>query len=102
MSYSLILRNQNIIADYSETEGDFQQVAMKILKTLKHSPNNSQNSIVVNYEQFDFNILIEDSFTFVCLTKSDSSNDLMEIFRSQQDIRVSNGNQAKVQGIIPT
>ena len=67
------MRNQTIIADYSDTEGDFQQVALKIIKSVSRTKITADNSIVVNYEQFDFNILFEEGFTFICLTKSDSS-----------------------------
>lgn len=75
MFYSLILRNNSILAEYSEIEGDFQEVSMKIVKSVGKSPSNRKdNQIVINYEKYDFNILLETNFLYLCITKANSSN----------------------------
>jgi hypothetical protein len=74
MIYSLILRNNTIIADYSETEGDFQEVSMKIVKSLeKNYTSPKENCLVVNYEQYDFNIMLDKQLIYLCITKLNSS-----------------------------
>ena len=78
MIYTVIIKNSTIIADYSESEGDFQQVSLKILKSItnnksKEPHTNDINNLVVQYEKYEFNILIDKFFTYMCITQNNSS-----------------------------
>ena len=65
MIYSLILRNRETIADFSEMEGDFFDFSMKVLKTI----NKNDEFTVVGNENYDFNVLIYDNYIFLAITK---------------------------------
>lgn len=89
MIYSLILRNQSFIADYSECEGDFQEVSMRVIKSIvKNERKQKDKALVVNYEDFDINIMNDNNTIFLCITKTNSSNEYKHN-RSFENIRVS-------------
>ena len=52
MIYSLILLNREIIADFSEIEGDFLSFSLKVLKTL----NKNNEFTFLENESYYFNI----------------------------------------------
>jgi hypothetical protein len=74
MIYSSIVQNQTLIAEYSECEGDFQEVTMKVIKSIgKNGRKPNDKALVVNYEEFDINILNDKNSIFLCITKTNSS-----------------------------
>jgi len=64
MIYSIILKNYSIISDYSEEDGDFQQVLLGVLKA-NRSPNEFYE---INYLHYGFYFLHKDEFTFSCIS----------------------------------
>ena len=71
MIYSLILRNRETIADFSEMEGDFFDFSMKVLKTI----NKNDEFTVVGNENYDFNVLIYDNYIFLAITNLNSNQE---------------------------
>ena len=69
MIYSLILLNREIIADFSEIEGDFLSFSMKVLKTL----NKNNEFTFLENESYYFNILIFEEFIFLTITNLNSN-----------------------------
>ena len=93
MIYSLILRNRETIADFSEMEGDFFDFSMKVLKTI----NKNDEFTVVGNENYDFNVLIYDNYIFLAITNLNSNQEkvleflqtlksrLLEIVKREKD-----------------
>ena len=69
MIYSLILLNREIIADFSEIEGDFLSFSLKVLKTL----NKNNEFTFLENESYYFNILIFEEFIFLTITNLNSN-----------------------------
>jgi hypothetical protein len=67
MIYSIILKNYSIVSDFSEDEGDFQQVLLEVLKA-----NRKQSEFyLIPYDEYGYYFMHKDEFTFACITNSD-------------------------------
>lgn len=70
MIYSNILNNYSIVSDFSEVEGDFQQVLLGVLKA-----NRRKNEFYyISYLNYDFYFLHKDEYTFSCIANSNVGN----------------------------
>lgn len=76
MIYTAIFRVNTILADYSEDQGDFPTITMKILKA------NRQNLefYVIPYLNYDFYFLHKDDYTFTSITESNLDNEKILVF----------------------
>jgi len=66
MIYSIILRNFSLVTDFSEEEGDFQDVLIGVLKA-NRKPN---EFYVINYLHYGFFFLHKDEYTFACISNT--------------------------------
>lgn len=71
MIYSLILRNKETVADFSEMEGDFYDYSMKVLKNI----NRNDEFTIVGNESYDFSFLIHEPYTFLAITNLNSNQE---------------------------
>ncbi len=71
MIYSIILKNMKLIMDFSEEDGDFQEVLFGILKANRQS----NEFYVVNYLHYGFYFMHEEEFTFACICTTDIGMD---------------------------
>lgn len=67
MLYSVILKNFTKVLDFSEEEGDFEEVLLGILK----ANNREKEFYYVQYLNYDFHFLHHEQFTFACITYQD-------------------------------
>jgi len=93
MIYSLILRNKETVADFSDMEGDFHDYSMKVLKNI----NRNDEFTIVGNESYDFNFLIHEPYTFLAITNLNSNqekileflqtlkNQFLELVRREKD-----------------
>ena len=76
MIYSIILKNYSIISDFSEEEGDFQEVLTGILKA-----NKRQNEFyLINYLHYGFFFLHHEELTFACISNKDVDQEKVLLF----------------------
>jgi hypothetical protein len=74
MIYTNILQNYSIVSDFSEVEGDFQQVLLGVLKA-----NRRQNEFYyISYLNYDFYFLHKDEYTFSCIANSNVGNNIFK------------------------
>ena len=70
--YSLIAKKSLVIAEYTSHDGDFPEMARKILSKTKNT-NNKKCFIKGNYT---FTFCSEEEFTFCCLTENSTSKEI--------------------------
>jgi len=63
MIYTIILCNYTSISDFSEEEGDYQQVLLGVLKANRKS----NEFYYISYLNYDFYFLHKDEYTFSCI-----------------------------------
>lgn len=71
MIYSLILRGKEVVADFSEMEGDFLDFSLKVLKTL----NRSEEFTVVENQNYEFYFLFGNNYTYFAITPLNSNQE---------------------------
>jgi hypothetical protein len=76
MIYTNILHNFSIVSDFSEEEGDFQQVLLGVLKA-NRKPN---EFYYISYLNYDFYFLHKDEYTFSCIANSNVGNKFFKPF----------------------
>ncbi len=76
MIYSIILKNLSIISDFSEDEGDFQEVLLGVLRA-----NRTQNEFYeINYLHYAFYFMHKDEFTFACISSLNIDQEKILLF----------------------
>ena len=93
MIYSIILKNYSIVSDFSEDEGDFQQVLLGVLKANKKPIEFYE----ISYLHYQFYFLHKEEFTFSCITSGNIDQEkvilylntlktsFMEIYNRERD-----------------
>lgn len=66
MIYSVILKNISTVGDYSEEEGDFQEVLIKVLKANK----NKNEFYYIPYLHYGFFFSHKDDYTFASISNT--------------------------------
>ncbi|EFA80046.1 synaptobrevin domain-containing protein [Heterostelium album PN500] len=61
--YSLVARGSTVLAEYTNTTGNFQSITKRILELIP--PNETKMSYV--YEKYIFHYLVSDSLTYLCM-----------------------------------
>jgi hypothetical protein len=76
MIYSVILKNYSLVSDFSEDEGDFQEVLIGILKANKKHTE----FYCISYMNYDFYFLHKDEYTFSCIAGSKVDEEKVLLF----------------------
>jgi len=76
MIYSAIINSNTIIADYSDSSGDFNVILPKILKANRQPIQ----FYVVPYQNYEFYFLQEEPYVFSCIVNSNTDNEKVLLF----------------------
>ncbi len=76
MIYSIILKNYSIVSDFSEDEGDFQQVLVGVLKANRRPIEFYE----ISYLHYQFYFLHKDEFTFSCITSGNIDQEKVVLY----------------------
>jgi len=79
INYALIARGSLVLAEYSQYKGDFTNTARKIITQCK--PSKTKKVYVKEGGVYTF--FSEDDFTFLCLSKMNTSQDITYHFLDQ-------------------
>jgi hypothetical protein len=74
--YSLVARGTLVLAEYTSYDGDFPQIARKIIAK---TPRTKQKKTYVK-ENYSFTFCSEDEFTFLCMTEMNTSKEIIYKF----------------------
>lgn len=83
MFYSIILKNLSIVADYSEEDGDFQEVLLGVLKANRSSTEFYE----INYLQYNFYFMHKDEFTFACISNLNVDQEKIHLFLNSLKVK---------------
>jgi len=64
--YALVARGQNVLAEYTERQGNFEQVTRRLLNKIDVSKNTSM-SYVYPKEAYAFHYLVDDGIIYLCM-----------------------------------
>ncbi len=76
MIYSAIINSNTIIADYSESSGDFNIILPKILKANRQPIE----FFVIPYQNYEFFFLQENPYVFSCIANKNTDNEKILLF----------------------
>ncbi len=78
MLYSVVLKNLSIITDFSEDEGDFQEVLFGVFKANR----NHMEFYEISYLHYAFYFLHKEEYTFACITNQNVDQEKVLFFLS--------------------
>ena len=78
MLYSIVLKSNSIVTDFSEDEGDFQEVLLGVFKANR----SSQDFYEISYLHYSFYFLSKDEYTFACITNQNVNQEKVLLFLS--------------------
>ncbi len=76
MIYSAIIHYNTPIADYSEIEGDFQKMMIKLLKANRQP----LEFYAIPYQDYEYYYLHQDDYTFSCIASPNLDNEKILIY----------------------
>jgi vesicle-associated membrane protein 7 len=68
--YSLVASGTNILAEYTETKGNFQSIAKQILEKIP----GVNTKVSYQHDNYVFHIMVDKGFTFLCMSDREFGN----------------------------